>query len=392
MKRRTQLALAALLLFAASPAPSGSGRLEIRFHPERALHRFEAETRRHVSTIVLQNAAIVNAGTDSIELAEGAFELWAGEALVQESPITVGALDAFAERTGSLAASGMIAALPSQFAPDRMLAGARPVGSRTLASGEALLIGGRAFLVQGAPVDRFRLRIAGTTLAGKPVEALADLPVRGSGSPNEYVFPLSGVWWVPAAPTLHSHHRWAVPQEFALDIVKLASGESTHRGDGSQLADYAAWGAEVRAVADGTVVAAVDRFPDSEDFLRRPAESDESYFMRTVAQQRALLAQGEEAIAGNYVVVAHAGGEHSHYVHLQAGSVRVRPGDAVRRGQALGLLGSSGNSSEPHLHFHLSDGPSPLGSAGVPIRFTGVRILGADWDRQIQSGDLVIAE
>ena len=44
----------------------------------------------------------------------------------------------------------------------------------------------------------------------------------------------------------------------------------------------------------------------------------------------------------------------------------MKPGDKVRRGQVLGLVGNSGNSTEPHLHFHVTDGSSALESEGVP--------------------------
>jgi len=55
---------------------------------------------------------------------------------------------------------------------------------------------------------------------------------------------------------------------------------------------------------------------------------------------------------------------------LQPGSRKVKPGDKVAAGQVLGLLGNSGNSDAPHLHFHVMDGPSPLKSNGLPYVFT----------------------
>ena len=64
------------------------------------------------------------------------------------------------------------------------------------------------------------------------------------------------------------------------------------------------------------------------------------------------------------------------YAHLQPGSQRVKVGDRVRRGQVIGLVGNSGNSTEPHLHFHISDGNSPLGSEGVPYRQDAFEIVG----------------
>jgi len=390
---RQSTLLVALALFAlAQPPARASDGIEVRFHPEREMHLLEAEARRGVSTLVLQNAAIVRRGSSPVELLRGAFELWTGDQLVQSTPLSSATLDGFTVRSGQLAASGMIDLLAFQFAPESLLADARVVGSRILGDGEALLVGSRTFLVQGAPIDRFRIRVEAVGPGGETIEAVGELPVRFGGSTNRFAFPLVGAWWVPAAPSLHSHHRWAVPEEFALDSVKLADGASTHGGDGSRMVDYAAWDAEVRAAADGQVVAVLDRFPDAEDLLRRREESDDAYFQRILQQQSALLTQGEEAIVGNYVVLEHASGEFSHYAHLKAGSVAVQAGETVRRGQSLGRLGSSGNSTEPHLHFQVTDGPHPLRSAAIPIRFEGIRIVGADWERQIQSGDLIVAE
>ncbi|MBA3245999.1 MAG: M23 family metallopeptidase, partial [Actinobacteria bacterium] len=59
------------------------------------------------------------------------------------------------------------------------------------------------------------------------------------------------------------------------------------------------------------------------------------------------------------------------------GSVRVRAGQRVRAGDVLGLTGNSGNSSEPHLHFHVQDRPGLFGSArGLPVSFVGYRADG----------------
>ena len=60
-----------------------------------------------------------------------------------------------------------------------------------------------------------------------------------------------------------------------------------------------------------------------------------------------------ETVGGNNVIMEIGDGLYAFYAHLQPGSLRVKVGDKVRRGQVLGLLGNSGNSSEPHLHFHI---------------------------------------
>lgn len=72
--------------------------------------------------------------------------------------------------------------------------------------------------------------------------------------------------------------------------------------------------------------------------------------------------------------------------HMQKGSIRVKVGDRVRRGQSIGLVGNTGNSSAPHLHFHVMDGPSPLTSNGRPYVIDSFSIVGrgvstAEFDR-----------
>ena len=70
------------------------------------------------------------------------------------------------------------------------------------------------------------------------------------------------------------------------------------------------------------------------------------------------------------------GGVYAFYAHLQPGSLRVKPGDKVRRGQVVGLVGNSGNSTEPHLHFHVSDANSPLGCEGLPYGLNSFEVQG----------------
>ncbi len=126
--------------------------------------------------------------------------------------------------------------------------------------------------------------------------------------------------------------------------------------------------------------------------MQRPNETQEGYFARLQSEQAGRLAKGAAAIAGNYVMIDHGKSEYSLYAHLQPGSVRVHIGDNVKAGEVIGKLGSSGNSTWPHLHFHVCDKPDPLMCAGIPVNFSNVTIQGADLPRPIQSGDIVIAK
>jgi murein DD-endopeptidase MepM/ murein hydrolase activator NlpD len=73
-----------------------------------------------------------------------------------------------------------------------------------------------------------------------------------------------------------------------------------------------------------------------------------------------------ETVAGNHIILDLGHGRYALYAHLQPGSLKVKLGDHVKRGQVLALVANSGNSIEPHLHFQLTNGNSPQGSEGIP--------------------------
>jgi len=181
--------------------------------------------------------------------------------------------------------------------------------------------------------------------------------------------PLRGGWWMAGnGPSNASpHRRTLVPvaghariaQRFAVDWVKVGpDGKTTFTGDPSKNASYAAYGAEALAVGDGVVTEVKDGIPEN------------------VPQQPPVVPVTLENVAGNHVVVDLGGGYFGMWAHLQPGSVRVKVGDHVKRGQVLGLVGNSGNSTEPHLHFHVTDGPSPLGAEGIPYAFPSFEVRG----------------
>ena len=70
--------------------------------------------------------------------------------------------------------------------------------------------------------------------------------------------------------------------------------------------------------------------------------------------------------------VQHRENEVSLLAHFKQGSIRVKAGDQVKRGQVLGLCGNSGNSSEPHIHYHLQHSPVMQDGLGIKCVFSQV--------------------
>jgi murein DD-endopeptidase MepM/ murein hydrolase activator NlpD len=83
-----------------------------------------------------------------------------------------------------------------------------------------------------------------------------------------------------------------------------------------------------------------------------------------------------EQADGNHVIQELAPGQYGLYAHMQPGSVKVKSGDTVKAGQLLGLVGNSGNTSAPHLHFHVMDRPATLASSGLPYLFSNFELMG----------------
>jgi murein DD-endopeptidase MepM/ murein hydrolase activator NlpD len=177
-----------------------------------------------------------------------------------------------------------------------------------------------------------------------------------------------GVWLTANGPAEASGHRRAlipvdgkpsIAQRFAIDYVRVDSANKTFTGDQLKNESYYAQGNDALAVANGTVVAVKDSIPENVPGVTSRA-----------------VPITLETVGGNHVIIDLGGGYYAFYAHLQPGSLRVKVGDRVTRGQVLGLVGNSGNSTEPHLHFHVSDGNSPLGSEGVPYRHDSFEIVG----------------
>ena len=356
---------------------------EIRFCPSAQVRPYPLNAQRDVEGLLLHNIAILNRDGVPLQVTAITIELLAGDSVVDSRRLEGPALEKIAERGKRFQDSGDIAAIPFQFCGRDLVHADETLGTRTLARNQALLVTQQVFGYNGNR-DTVRVRIDGRE-DGKAVVASATLPIVSGFSKKAYLFPLRGAWYVGNGPGFNTEHRWANPEEFAFDMAQVGADGLTHSGDGTHFTDYHDYGADVLAMGAGKVVRTHDGEAEDPKAMQQPGESDDAYGVRLKKDQAARLARGIGGIAGNFVMIDHGGGEFSLYAHMQKASLRVKEGNAVRAGEVLGKLGSSGNSTEPHLHFQLCDHPDPLMCAGIPLRFSNV-------EGAVQSGDVVIAK
>jgi murein DD-endopeptidase MepM/ murein hydrolase activator NlpD len=387
MKYSVAVCLMLSLLSAAAETPRS---VEIRFCPASAVRTYPLESRRNLQSLLLQNVAVINHGSAPFKIDDVEIELLQSNRVVESRKLNRDAVQRIADRGAKLQEAGILQQVGFQFCGTDLIAPDIKLGGPSLDRNRALLITQQVFAFNDAR-DTLRVRVHGN-VDGHAGEFTGSIAIKSEFATNKYIFPLRGIWYVGYGASLHTAHRWAIPEEFALDIAKIGESGLSHKGDGTRFDDYYAYGADVLAAADGGVISAANDQPEDPSAMQRPNETQEAYFARLQKEQGERLAKGLKAITGNYVMIDHGKNEYSLYAHLQPGSVRVEVGAQVKAGDMIGKLGSSGNSTEPHLHFHVCDKPDPLMCAGIPVNFNKVTIQWADLPRPIQSGDVVIAK
>lgn len=200
-------------------------------------------------------------------------------------------------------------------------------------------------------------------------------------------FPLRGERWVAVntpGDRIPSHGTDMLGQRFAYDLLQVDSRRSLRDHPagilrrlivGIRTRDCYAWGAEIHAPFDGEIVRASDGL-------------EERGWIHPVRELALVLKNAFTfspdrlpSILGNHVIM-HSGEIFAGFAHLVPGSVAVEAGQTVRRGDVLGRVGHTGNSTSPHLHFQLMDSPELITAKGVPCAFRAYEVLrDGGWER-----------
>ncbi|BCK01888.1 M23 family metallopeptidase [Anaerocolumna chitinilytica] len=177
---------------------------------------------------------------------------------------------------------------------------------------------------------------------------------------NKYTFPVKGTWQVNGNFDCLLAHRQRNADEFAFDLAKLDNNHMVPINKNMKQEDYPCYGEKVYAIADGVVVQVYEEMKEKTIGISREEEekieSIHGYW---------------PVITGNVVTIEHVGGEYSQYDHLQYHSINLKIGEVVKQGQVIGLVGNTGLSGCPHLHFELTSGPNAE-ARSFPCSFTNI--------------------
>ena len=167
--------------------------------------------------------------------------------------------------------------------------------------------------------------------------------------------PFKGEWLVTWGGDTkeQNYHVESVAQKNAFDILIKDEQGATHKGAGESNEDYYAFGKELYAPCDGEVVLVVDGVKDNVPGVLNPIY-----------------------IPGNTIIIKTATGEYAFFAHFKQHSIVVKQGQKINTGELLGLCGNSGNSSEPHLHFHLQNMEEMTKATGAKCYFDQLKVNG----------------
>lgn len=218
------------------------------------------------------------------------------------------------------------------------------------------------FISKNAGADRYRAEFQNSVLwldisqnqYGK-VDGLRFTPYDGPEVPKIIVrnqtkmsLPFSGEWFVfwGGDTKEQNYHVSVKAQRHSFDIIITDSAGKSYKKNGKTNEDYYAFGQPLTAPCDAEVLSVTEGVKDNVPGEMNPVQ-----------------------ITGNSIVLKTINNEYLLLAHFKLNSIRVKKGDTVKKGQLLGLCGNSGNSSEPHLHFHIQNQENMTGAVGIKCYF-----------------------
>jgi murein DD-endopeptidase MepM/ murein hydrolase activator NlpD len=169
---------------------------------------------------------------------------------------------------------------------------------------------------------------------------------------TELYLPFTGTWTVMGSGEFREGvQRNLLQQQYAYDFSETDASGLRFKNDGKAREDYIGYGKEIIAPANGTIVEVIDGIFENSPGTHNPY-----------------------AQIGNTIIIQHSSKEYSVLAFLKQGSIRVKVGDRITRGQVLAECGSSGNATEPLLHYHLQDSPYLQTAKGIKFYFESAMV------------------
>ena len=173
---------------------------------------------------------------------------------------------------------------------------------------------------------------------------------------TDLILPFNGEWtvfWGGNTPEQNYHVGAHGSQKHAFDFVIRDERGRSFRTSGQTNEDFYAFGQELIAPCAGEVILVVDGVNDNTPGLRN------SFFP-----------------TGNTIILRTDNAEYMVFAHFKQHSIVVAQGQRIKQGDLLGLCGNSGNSSEPHLHFHVQNVEDMNMATGVKCYFGEIIVNG----------------
>jgi len=182
-----------------------------------------------------------------------------------------------------------------------------------------------------------------------------DTPSKIERTITPLALPFKGEWFTfwGGDTKPQNYHVISRTQKHAFDFIILDKNNRSYERSGTRNEDYYAFGKPLYAISDAQVIKVIKDIPDN-----RPGEMNPKQSL------------------GNHIILKTDNDEYIVYAHFEQHTIKFDEGALVKKHQYLGNCGNSGNSSEPHLHLHIQDGPDPLNAGGVKAYFKTINVNG----------------